>query len=51
MPYKKEYSAKTVGKGGSSTPASVMGGQGKSAKVQREHYMPKATGNTPFPKK
>ena len=33
MPYKMEYNSKTVGKGGSKTPASVMGSQGSPAKI------------------
>lgn len=51
MPYKKAYTMKNVGTGGSRTPKNVMGGQGTSAKIKGEHYMSKATGHTPFPKK
>lgn len=48
MPYKKSYSGKTMKTGGSRTPKSVMGGQGKSAHIKGEHYMGKKTKSMKF---
>jgi hypothetical protein len=49
MPYKKDYNQKTVKKGASRTPMSVMGGQGKPVAIMPRHFMNKSTGHTPFP--
>lgn len=49
MPYKKSYSKGNVAKGGSRTPISVMGGQGKPATIKVDHYKSKPTMTKPFP--
>lgn len=49
MPYKKAYTQKTVGKGGSMTPTSVMGGQGSSVKVKPMYNKTKPTKMKKFP--
>jgi len=49
MPYKQNYNRKTVGNGGSQTPTSVMGSQGKSVSIKPGHYVNFPTGKTPFP--
>lgn len=48
MPYKKDYSMKTVKMGNTRTPASVMGSQGKPAKIKPHHFMSKPTGMKKF---
>jgi hypothetical protein len=51
MPYKKEYNQTTVKKGGSKTPMSVMGGQGKSVSIKPMFTPSKPTGKKGFGKK
>lgn len=49
MPYKKDYKMGTVKKGGSRTPAKVMGSQGKPAPIMPMFNKSKATKRTKFP--
>lgn len=51
-PYKENYNSKTVKKGGSRTPAKVMGSQGNATSVPLSpmHNKSKATKHTKFPK-
>lgn len=49
MPKGKEYKMGTVGTGASKIPASVMGSQGKPAKIPVSYNKTKATKHTKFP--
>lgn len=50
-PYKQEYNPANVKKGGSKTPAKVMGSQGKPAPVKPMFNKSKPTGRKAFGKK
>lgn len=49
MPYKKSYSKGNVAKGGSRTPVSVMGGQGKPVTIKVSHHKSMPTKMEKFP--
>lgn len=51
MPQGKEYTAKNVKKGGSKTPASIMGSQGKPAPLPKDQHTSRPTHSIPFPGK
>lgn len=48
MPYKKEYSSKTMGGGLSRSQSSVQGSQGSGVKIPVSHFQPKPTKHTDF---
>lgn len=48
MPYKKAYTTKTIKKGNTRTPDSVMGGQGKAVTIKPMHQKMRPTGNKQF---
>lgn len=51
MPYKKSYTMGNMKKAEMKTPMSVMGGQGKPAKIMPSHYMARPTMKKSFPSK